>query len=62
MPPLGTPEKEALTALAEEINSQGGILGEKVKIIFEDDEGLPAKSIMLAKKLIYQDKVIRCAL
>ncbi|MBW1796321.1 MAG: ABC transporter substrate-binding protein, partial [Deltaproteobacteria bacterium] len=56
--PLGTPEKEAMTALVDKINSQGGILGKKVKIIFEDDEGLPAKSIMLAKKLIYQDKVI----
>jgi branched-chain amino acid transport system substrate-binding protein len=55
---LGGPEREAITALAEIINKKGGILGRKIEVIFEDDEGVPAKSAMLAKKLIYQDKVI----
>ncbi len=55
---LGGPERDAITALAEIINKKGGILGRKIKVIFEDDEGVPAKSAMLAKKLIYQDKVI----
>lgn len=55
---LGMPEKEAITALAKKINAEGGILEKKVQIIFEDDEGVPAKSSMLAKKLIHDDNVI----
>ncbi len=55
---LGGPERDAITALAGIINQRGGILGRKIQVIFEDDEGVPAKSAMLAKKLIYQDKVI----
>lgn len=55
---LGGPERDAITALAEIINKKGGILGRKLQVIFEDDEGVPAKTAMLVKKLIYQDKVI----
>jgi len=46
----------ALLAL-EEINEAGGILGRKVELIIEDDEGNPDKCLSAAKKLIEVDKV-----
>ena len=55
---LGQEEKDAMILLLNKINEGGGILGKKVEIIFEDDEGNTAKAALLAKKLIYEDKVI----
>lgn len=46
----------ALLAL-EEINAAGGILGRRVELIIEDDEGKPDKCLSAAKKLIEVDKV-----
>jgi len=46
----------ALLAL-EEINEAGGILGRKVQLVIEDDEGNPDKCLSAAKKLIEADKV-----
>jgi branched-chain amino acid transport system substrate-binding protein len=56
--PLGTAERQAMISLSAKINGQGGILGRKLEVLYEDDEGIPAKSAFLAKKLIYQEKVI----
>ncbi len=56
--PFGTAEKQAMDSLAGKINGQGGILGRKLELLYEDDEGIPAKAGFLAKKLIYQEKVV----
>ncbi|MCX8204183.1 MAG: ABC transporter substrate-binding protein [Candidatus Nezhaarchaeota archaeon] len=46
----------ALLAL-EEINAAGGMLGRKVELIIEDDEGKPDKCLSAVKKLIEVDRV-----
>src|SRR4030065_443545 len=42
----------------EKINQEGGLLGKKVVVIVEDDQGKPEEAAMAVKKLINQDKVI----
>lgn len=41
----------------EEINAAGGILGRKLVLLSEDDEGDPTKSVNAAIKLIEKDKI-----
>src|SRR3990172_1021967 len=42
----------------ERINQEGGLLGKKVVVIVEDDQGKPEEAATAVKKLINQDKVI----
>ncbi len=42
---------------AEEINSQGGLLGRQVEIVIYDDESDPQKAATLLESLITEDKV-----
>jgi branched-chain amino acid transport system substrate-binding protein len=41
----------------EQINAEGGILGQKVELISEDDQSKPGQSATAVRKLITQDKV-----
>jgi branched-chain amino acid transport system substrate-binding protein len=41
----------------EQINAEGGILGQKVELITEDDQSKPGQSATAVRKLITQDKV-----
>jgi branched-chain amino acid transport system substrate-binding protein len=41
----------------EQINDEGGILGQKVELISEDDQSKPGQSATAVRKLITQDKV-----
>ncbi|HET7875463.1 MAG TPA: ABC transporter substrate-binding protein, partial [Methylomirabilota bacterium] len=43
--------------MAQELLNRKGILGRKVRIIFEDDKADPAVGVSAAEKLITQDKV-----
>jgi branched-chain amino acid transport system substrate-binding protein len=43
---------------ADEINAAGGIKGNKINIIFEDEQGKKEQAIDVFKKLIFQDKVL----
>jgi len=54
----GVSSNEGILLLLEKINNAGGINGEKIEVIIEDFEGEPSKALTLAKKLIYEDKVI----
>ncbi|MEM3703518.1 MAG: ABC transporter substrate-binding protein, partial [Candidatus Bathyarchaeia archaeon] len=54
---LGEMEKQAALMAIEEINAKGGILGRKLEVIFEDDEGNSEKCLSVVKKLIELDKV-----
>ncbi len=42
----------------EKINQEGGLLGKKVVVVVEDDQGKPEEAATAVKKLINQDKVV----
>ena len=43
---------------AEEINAKGGINGNKIQLVIEDEQGKKEEGINVFKKLIFQDKVL----
>ncbi len=55
--PLGTPGKEAITIVAEEINRKGGIGGRPIELYIEDDQSNPTNAALAATKLIRDKKV-----
>jgi len=42
----------------EQINAEGGILGQKIELVTEDDQSKPGQSATAVRKLITQDKVV----
>jgi branched-chain amino acid transport system substrate-binding protein len=54
---MGTPDKEAITIAAEEVNRRGGVLGRQIELYFEDDQSNPTNSAIAATKLIRDKKV-----
>jgi branched-chain amino acid transport system substrate-binding protein len=42
---------------ADEINAKGGILGQKIELIVEDNKSNPTEAVAAAEKLIVRDKV-----
>ena len=42
----------------EEINAAGGVLGQKLELVFEDDQSKSGESATIVKKLISRDKVV----
>jgi branched-chain amino acid transport system substrate-binding protein len=57
---LGTPPKEAIEIVVDEVNRKGGVLGRQIEIAYEDDQSNPTNSAIAATKLIRDKKV--CAL
>ncbi len=55
---MGVSNTEGIHLLLEKINNAGGIHGEKIEIITEDHEGEASKALTIAKKMIYEDKVL----
>jgi len=47
-----------LKLAVEEINSTGGVLGKKIKLITYDDQGKPSEAATVVQKLINKDKVV----
>ena len=43
---------------ADEINAAGGINGDKLQLVIEDEQGKKEEAINVFKKLIFQDKVL----
>src|SRR3569833_2280112 len=43
------------------INAKGGVLGRPIKLIYEDDQGIPEKGSAASEKLITKDKVVAIA-
>lgn len=43
---------------ADEINAAGGINGDKIRLVIEDEQGKKEEAINVYKKLIFQDKVL----
>src|ERR1041384_563831 len=55
---FGQSTKNGVEMAADEINKAGGINGQQVKILTEDDQGEPNKAATVVTKLINQDKVV----
>jgi branched-chain amino acid transport system substrate-binding protein len=55
---MGIANTEGIVLLVEKINKTGGINGEKIEVVTEDHEGESSKALTIAKKMIYDDKVI----
>jgi len=49
---------ESVKIAVEKVNAEGGVLGKKVELICYDDAADPKQSVLLANKLIEQDKVV----
>ena len=54
----GTQVKDGLEIVKDIVNAQGGVLGRPVKLVYEDDQGIPEKGRAAAEKLITSDKVV----
>jgi len=54
---LGASVKEGVNLAVEEINNNGGLLGNNIEVIYRDDESNPPKGIVAARELIYAKKV-----
>lgn len=54
----GTTIRNGLVLAAEEINAQGGINGQKIELVIEDEQGKKEEAINVFKKLIFRDKVL----
>jgi branched-chain amino acid transport system substrate-binding protein len=54
----GVPIKNGFVLAAEEINAAGGIKGNKIKLVVEDEQAKKEEAINVFKKFIFQDKVL----
>ncbi len=54
----GTPCRRGVEMAVEEVNKAGGINGQKVELIVEDEKDSPAESANAVQKLINVDKVV----
>ena len=50
--------KNGFQFAADEINAAGGVKGNKISLLFEDEQGKKEQAIDVFKKLIFQDKVL----
>jgi branched-chain amino acid transport system substrate-binding protein len=57
MSPMGDPEKKTLEMEVARINTQGGVLGRRLELVFYDDGSVPEKAVVAAKRLIESDRV-----
>jgi branched-chain amino acid transport system substrate-binding protein len=55
---IGKPTELVARMVVAEINKAGGIHGRPIQLIVGDTEGRPPKAVSIAKKFIYQDKVV----
>lgn len=55
---FGTSTAHGVRIAAEEINATGGILGRKIRLIVEDDQGRPDEAASVVTKLITSDNVV----
>ena len=56
--PLGEPEAQTLQLLVDDINTKGGVLGEKIRLISYDDGSDPHKASAYTTRLINSDNVV----
>jgi branched-chain amino acid transport system substrate-binding protein len=54
----GTQVKDGLEIVKDMVNAKGGVLGRPIKLIYEDNQGIPEKGRAATEKLITKDKVV----
>jgi branched-chain amino acid transport system substrate-binding protein len=54
----GVQVKDGVEIVKDMINAKGGVLGRPIKLIYEDNQGVPEKGRAAAEKLITSDKVV----
>ena len=54
----GVPIRKGFELALSEINGRGGINGQKIELLVEDEQGKKEEAINVFKKLIFQDKVL----
>lgn len=54
----GVAIKNGFTLAADDINAKGGVNGNKIVLVAEDEQGKKEEAINVFKKLIFQDKVL----
>ena len=55
---FGDSTKKGIDIAIDEINAAGGLLGKKVRVIVEDDQGKAEEAQIVVTKLITKDKVV----
>src|SRR5437762_10037098 len=50
--------KDGLEIIKDQVNKAGGVLGRQIKLVYEDNQGVPEKGRAAAEKLITRDKVV----
>ncbi len=55
---IGTPTKLVAEMVVEKINKEGGINGRPLALVVGDTEGDPTRALMVAKRLVEQEKVV----
>ena len=54
----GTQIKDGVDIVVDSINKAGGVLDRPIRVIYEDNQGIPEKGRAAAEKLIARDKVV----
>ena len=54
---FGQSTKNGIQLAVDEINGAGGVMGKKIELVIEDDQGRPEQAKTVVQKLISQDKV-----
>src|SRR5579872_4977836 len=54
----GVAIKNGFSLAADEVNAAGGVSGNKLQLIIEDEQGKKEEAINVFKKLIFKDKVL----
>jgi branched-chain amino acid transport system substrate-binding protein len=54
----GVQVKDGVEIMKDMINAKGGVLGRPIKLIYEDNQGVPEKGRAATEKLITKDKVV----
>jgi branched-chain amino acid transport system substrate-binding protein len=55
---FGISSDNGLKLAVDEVNSSGGVLGKKIKLITYDDQGKPSEAATVVQKLINKDRVV----
>jgi branched-chain amino acid transport system substrate-binding protein len=55
---FGISVKNGVEFAIDEINSQGGVLGKKIRVLVEDDQGKPEEAQTVVTKLVTSDRVV----
>ena len=50
--------RDGLTLAIEAVNEKGGVLGKKLKLVYEDNKSTPQQAVVVYRKMMSQDNVV----